>query len=55
VKLSSVCEHLDIPLNHHEAGSDAEACARIILQAPFEELSKLMPNVDHPQRHLGQR
>ena len=32
-KLPQVCQHLDIPLTHHEAGSDAEACARIVLAA----------------------
>jgi len=32
-KLPDVCRHLGIPLNHHDAGSDAEACARIILAA----------------------
>jgi DNA polymerase-3 subunit epsilon len=32
-KLSDVCRHLGIPLQHHEAGSDAEACARIVLSA----------------------
>ncbi len=31
--LSDVCRYLRIPLNHHEAGSDAEACARIVLAA----------------------
>lgn len=31
--LAAVCAHLQIPLNHHEAGSDAEACARIVLAA----------------------
>jgi DNA polymerase-3 subunit epsilon len=41
VKLSKVCEHLDIPLNHHEAGSDAEACARIVLAAPVEKVREL--------------
>ncbi|MFA5832915.1 MAG: 3'-5' exonuclease [Bacteroidota bacterium] len=30
--LSNVCRQLFIPLNHHEAGSDAEACARIMLE-----------------------
>lgn len=30
-KLNVVCQHLRIPLQHHQAGSDAEACARIIL------------------------
>jgi DNA polymerase-3 subunit epsilon len=32
-KLSDVCHHLNIPLNHHHAGSDAEACARIVIAA----------------------
>ena len=32
-KLSDVCRELRIPLNHHEAGSDAKACARIVLAA----------------------
>ena len=32
-KLPDVCQHLRIPLSHHEAGSDAEACARIVLAA----------------------
>jgi DNA polymerase-3 subunit epsilon len=32
-KLSDVCRHLSIPLQHHEALSDALACARIVLKA----------------------
>jgi len=32
-KLNHVCAHLGIPLVHHEAGSDAEACARIVMAA----------------------
>jgi DNA polymerase-3 subunit epsilon len=32
-KLSNVCEMLNIELNHHEALSDAMACAQIILEA----------------------
>lgn len=32
-KLPNVCERLGVPLNHHEAGSDAEACARIMIAA----------------------
>ena len=32
-KLSNVCEKLDIELNHHEALSDALACAKIVLAA----------------------
>lgn len=31
--LPSVCGRLGIPLRHHEALSDAEACARIVMQA----------------------
>lgn len=32
-KLSTVCEHLSIPLRHHDPASDAEACARIFLHS----------------------
>lgn len=32
VNLSNVCRQLFIPLNHHDAGSDAEACARIMIE-----------------------
>jgi DNA polymerase III subunit epsilon len=32
-KLSDVCRHFSIPLNHHEALSDALACAQIVLKA----------------------
>jgi DNA polymerase-3 subunit epsilon len=31
--LAHVCRHLHIPLNHHDAESDARACARILLAA----------------------
>jgi DNA polymerase-3 subunit epsilon len=31
--LPDVCRHLGIPLRHHDALSDAEACARIVLAA----------------------
>ena len=31
--LPSVCKHLGIPLKHHNALSDAEACARIAIAA----------------------
>lgn len=30
--LANVCRELFIPLDHHEAGSDAEACANIMLE-----------------------
>jgi DNA polymerase-3 subunit epsilon len=32
-KLSDVCRHFTIALNHHEAASDALACAKIVLNA----------------------
>lgn len=32
-KLPYVCNHLGIPLEHHNAASDAEACARIVIAA----------------------
>jgi DNA polymerase-3 subunit epsilon len=32
-KLPNVCQHLGIELNHHEALSDAEACAKIVMAA----------------------
>lgn len=32
-KLNDVCDYLHIPLRHHDAASDAEACARIVLAA----------------------
>lgn len=32
-RLPDVCRHLGIPLDHHDALSDAEACARIVLAA----------------------
>ncbi|MGK5084789.1 3'-5' exonuclease [Bdellovibrionota bacterium FG-1] len=34
--LSHVCTHLGIPLNHHEALSDALACAKIVLASNLE-------------------
>lgn len=32
-KLPNVCKKLGISLNHHDAASDAEACARIVIAA----------------------
>jgi DNA polymerase III subunit epsilon len=32
-RLPDVCRHLNIPLDHHRADSDAEACARIVIAA----------------------
>ena len=41
--LAHVCHHLSIPLNHHNALSDAEACAKIMItveQARLEKAAK---------------
>ena len=35
-KLPDVARHLGIPLRHHDAASDAEACARIVMAAHRE-------------------
>ena len=35
-KLPDVCRYLNIPLNHHEALSDAVACAEIVIAASKE-------------------
>lgn len=35
-KLPDVCRHLGIALSHHQADSDAEACARIVIAAQRE-------------------
>jgi DNA polymerase-3 subunit epsilon len=34
--LADVCRHLSIPLKHHDAVSDAQACAKILLAAREE-------------------
>ena len=34
--LPSVCRHFDIALNHHDAASDTEACANIMIHALVE-------------------
>jgi DNA polymerase III subunit epsilon len=39
-KLSDVCRTLEIDLNHHEALSDARACAKIMIQAMAYESSE---------------
>lgn len=35
-RLPNVCRRLRIPLRHHDPGSDAEACARIVIAAEAE-------------------
>lgn len=34
-KLSTVCAHIGFDLNHHDAGSDSEACAHILRAADY--------------------
>ena len=38
--LVAVCRRLGIGLEHHDAGSDAEACARIVIAARAAEQRK---------------
>ncbi len=35
-RLPDVCGYLDIPLNHHDAASDSQACAKIVIAAESE-------------------
>ena len=30
-RLNTLCHHLDIPLDHHDAGSDSEGCAQLLM------------------------
>ena len=49
-KLSDVCQHLKIALQHHHAASDAEACARIVLAA-HQHRRTSPPEAGALQRH----
>jgi DNA polymerase-3 subunit epsilon len=40
--LPAVCRHLALPLKHHDALSDAEACARIVLAADASHIEALL-------------
>jgi DNA polymerase-3 subunit epsilon len=51
-RLSSVCRHCGIALSHHEAGSDAAACASIALRCRREVG---MPTLDDLAVELGLR
>ena len=44
--LPAVCRFLNIPLNHHDAGSDAEACARIVIAASPQPVPTLFNAVE---------
>ena len=30
-RLNTLCDYLDIPLEHHQAGSDSRACAMLLI------------------------
>jgi len=53
-KLSTVAAHLKVPLNHHDAASDAKACAKIILQAGQRhvEINRIINRVMHESLDL---
>jgi DNA polymerase-3 subunit epsilon len=42
-KLPNVCQHLGIALDHHQALSDAEACARIVIAAQQSRSGRVRP------------
>lgn len=42
-RLSNVCAHLSIALNHHEALSDARACAKILIHAREHQIANQPP------------
>lgn len=46
-KLSDVCRYLDIELNHHEALSDALACAKIVIAAQRTQREKSPPSSNY--------
>ena len=45
--LPNVCRYLRIPLKHHDAASDAEACARIMIAANKGEPCSLARSSRH--------
>ncbi|MBX3100884.1 MAG: 3'-5' exonuclease [Bacteroidetes bacterium] len=56
-RLSTVCQHLNIPLNHHEAESDAAGAAHIALEAlaqlkvdSLEALEKAIARLPGPHK-----
>ena len=51
--LPSVCRRLGIGLMHHDAGSDAEACARILIAASAPASSRLDPQRSTPPSPTG--
>jgi DNA polymerase-3 subunit epsilon len=47
VGLPSMCRRLEIPLVHHDPGSDATACARIVVAASEMARSTLLSNASN--------
>lgn len=52
-KLPNVCRRLSIPLHHHDARADAEACARIVLAAEAEGWRQRRSGRAGPRRGVG--
>jgi DNA polymerase-3 subunit epsilon len=48
-KLPDVCRRLRIPLDHHQAASDAEACARIVIAAAQAGVTLPSPPLPDPR------
>ncbi len=53
--LATVCRRLGIALNHHDAGSDAEACARIVIAAHAPIIEECPLPLLHAHRSSGSR
>lgn len=56
-KLPDVCRHLNLPLVHHDAESDATACAKIVIAARQAQLAGWVPNRNtnpRPRRRSNQ-
>jgi DNA polymerase-3 subunit epsilon len=54
-RLPDVCRRLRIPLRHHDAASDAEACARIVMAASRETLNAGPPSIPYARTGPGAR
>ena len=50
-KLPDVCRRLRIPLRHHDSGSDAAACARIVLAAEANGWQRWRRPQHHPHSY----
>lgn len=54
-KLSDVCRELVIPLNHHEALSDARACAQIVIAAGEDGGEEILSPAPRSAKRAGGR